>query len=336
MVLGVVAASLRWIARGGLPILLIVAMLLACDEGGPPRLERATNPPAPTDIATPTSAPSHIATVASPSTDTPELTRTPVPMSTSAPEPALELSIIVATVPSGLPQYDRDDWRHWTDEDGDCQDIRHEVLIMESQLPVTYRSDRKCRVDTGQWFAAFTGITVTDASELDIDHLVPLANAHQSGGWAWTPSQKREYANSLDDPDHLIAVTAGANRAKGAKAPDEWRPPDQSYWCEYALDWIRIKQTWGLTVTPEEAEALREMLGTCANPSSLTTMQGDAPSRPASPTPTSSGQPYASCEEAEEAGEERVQGSSGSGRGFPQAKVPSARDGDGDGVVCER
>ena len=207
---------------------------------------------------------------------------------------------------------------------------------MESLVPVTYRSERQCRVDAGQWFGAFTGTTVTDASELDVDHLVPLANAHQSGGWAWTPERKREYANSLEDPDHLIAVTAGANRAKGAKAPDEWRPPDESYWCEYALDWIRIKRTWGLTVTPAEAEALREMLGACTNPPDLTTMQGDAFSPSARPTSTPAEQTYASCDEAEEAGEERVQGSSGSGQGFPQAMVPTARDGDGDGVVCEK
>ena len=207
---------------------------------------------------------------------------------------------------------------------------------MESLVPVTYRSERQCKVDAGQWFGAFTGTTVADASELDVDHLVPLANAHQSGGWAWTPGRKREYANSLDAPDHLIAVTAGANRAKGAKAPDEWRPPDQSYWCEYAIDWIRIKQTWALTVTPAEAEALREMLGTCDNPPHLTTMQEDVSAPPASPTITSSEQPYGSCDEAEEAGEQRVRGSSGSGQGFPQAMVPIARDGDGDGVVCEK
>ena len=248
-----------------------------------------------------------------------------------------QLSIIVSIVPGELPQYDRDDWRHWIDADDDCQDTRHEVLIGESQAAVTYKSDRQCKVEAGQWFGAFTATTVTEASKLDIDHLVPLANAHRSGGWAWAAKRKQHYANSLDNPDHLIAVTASANRSKGAKGPDEWRPPNESYWCDYAVSWIGVKQTWELTVTPAEAGALQDMLETCASPPHLTITETDSASGPANPTPTPmAGDTYASCDEADEAGEQRVQGSKGPGRGFPQSKVPSARDGDGDGVVCEK
>ena len=248
-----------------------------------------------------------------------------------------QLSITVSIVPGELPQYDRDDWRHWIDADDDCQDTRHEVLIAESQAAVTYKSDRQCKVEAGQWFGAFTATTVTEASKLDIDHLVPLANAHRSGGWDWAAKRKQQYANSLDDPDHLIAVTASANRSKGAKGPDKWRPPNESYWCDYAVSWIGVKQTWELTVTPAEAGVLQDMLKTCASPPHLTITETDSASGPANPTPTPmAGDTYASCDEADEAGEQRVQGSKGPGRGFPQSKVPSARDGDGDGVVCEK
>ena len=257
----------------------------------------------------------------------------------------------MAEIPNVLPAYDRDEWRHWTDEDRDCQNTRQEVLVAESMVEVAFRSESECTVTEGEWFAAFTGTTVTNPRDLDIDHLVPLANAHRSGGWAWSPEQKRDYANSLDDPDHLIAVTARANRSKGAKGPEEWRPPDESYWCEYATDWIRVKQAWDLTATQSEADSLQEMLATCSYSVEFATSESDrtpvpsiAPTPPPptatpSPTPTPIPVPqpttYSSCDEAEAAGEERMRGTSGPGRGFPAEIVPSARDGDNDGVVCE-
>ena len=90
--------------------------------------------------------------------------------------------------------------------------------------------------------------------------MVPLKNAHDSGGWAWNSSKKEEYANYLGDLNHLIAVTQGAN------VPEEWRPPDEGYWCRYATDGTEVKMEWGLTMTQEEAEAVIEMLDTCEEP----------------------------------------------------------------------
>ena len=98
---------------------------------------------------------------------------------------------------------------------------------------------------------------------MDIDHFIPLKNAHQSGGYNWSSAKKEEFANYRLDPDNLIAVNLSANRSKGAKGPDEWKPSNTDYWCEYAYDWIRIKDYWNLTATQAEWDALVSMIETC-------------------------------------------------------------------------
>ena len=158
--------------------------------------------------------------------------------------------------------YDRAEWRHWIDDDGDCQDTRQEVLFAEA-VTITATTSGQCRVSAGTWIGLFTGQSVTDPSRLDVDHMVPLKNAHESGGWEWTASRKQAYANDLAAPESLIAVTASANRSKGARGPEEWKPPDSGYWCIYATDWIIIKAKWTLTITTEERTALSGMLDTC-------------------------------------------------------------------------
>jgi hypothetical protein len=193
-------------------------------------------------------------------TSTPTPTATVFPSATSTPSSEASFTLLVSESIQGIPSYDRSDWRHWVDADGDCQNTRAEVLIDESLSTVAFDG---CRVISGQWIGLYTDTPITDASSLDVDHMVPLANAHASGGWAWDATRKRAFANDLGDPDHLIAVTASANRSKGAKGPENWRPPDARYWCEYATDWARIKDSWNLSVTPAELVAIREMRGSC-------------------------------------------------------------------------
>ncbi len=118
--------------------------------------------------------------------------------------------------------------------------------------------------------------------------MVPLGNAHRSGGWAWDPERKKQYANDLTYPDHLIAVQARANRSKGDRGPEEWRPPLRTYWCDYAVDWIVIKSRWDLTVTEPEFAALRDMLHTCESPPTLTRIAVTEPAHTPAPT-TSAG-----------------------------------------------
>ena len=204
----------------------------------------STRGPAPTPVPTNTPTPASSTETATP-VSTQELT-------TATPTPTTSLAITVAPIPADIPEYSRSQWKHWIDEDGDCQDARQEALISESLAEVTFEPERKCRVATGRWYGAFASVYVEAPGDLDIDHLVPLKNAHDSGGWAWSSARKEQYANYLGDPDHLIAVTKGANRSKGAKGPEEWRPPDEGYWCQYATDWTEVKMEWGLTMTQRE------------------------------------------------------------------------------------
>jgi hypothetical protein len=171
--------------------------------------------------------------------------------------------LAISEISSSIPEYDRDDWNHWIDENGDCQNTRHEVLIEESFETVTYTSDTYCSVSTGKWYGNYTGKYYYNASELDIDHFIPLKNAHQSGGYNWSSAKKEGFSNYRLDPDNLIAVNLSANRSKGAKGPDEWKPSNTDYWCEYAYDWIRIKNYWNLTATQAEWDALVSMINTC-------------------------------------------------------------------------
>ena len=189
--------------------------------------------------------------------------------STEIPAVVPDQLLRIAEVSPDLPSYERDDWKHWVDEDRDCQNTRHEVLIDESLAKVAFKTDRKCQVAMGEWFDPYTGETVTDATRLDIDHMIPLKNAHNSGGWAWDKSRKAAFANEMSYADHLVAVTASANRKKGAKGPEAWKPTNKGYWCDYAVDWVRIKTDWDLSATKAEWGALEEMLETCDSTPSI-------------------------------------------------------------------
>ena len=192
-------------------------------------------------------------------TTTPETTTTTTTEQVSAGYP----NLLIREIDESIPQYNRDDWSHWSDDDSDCQNIRHEVLQDETFVQVTFTNSSNCYVSTGKWYGVYTATFYYSASDLDVDHFVPLKNAHDSGGHEWSLSKKKEYANYLEDNDHLLAVQSGANRSKGARGPEDWKPDNTEYWCEYAYDWIRIKSFWNLSATQREWNALLSMISTC-------------------------------------------------------------------------
>ena len=199
---------------------------------------------------------------------------------------ASRLSALRVSPHTQVNSYDRDDWGSgWSDSDRDCQNTRHEVLITESQSAVTFTNSRGCSVATGLWIGPWSGERFTNSRDLDIDHHVPLKNAHISGGAAWSSAQKRAYYNDQVLPAALQAMKNSLNRTKGAQGPESWRPPLSVTWCRYARDWIDVKSKYNLSVTQAEQTALAQMLGTCTNSSNAGSPVA-APLPAAQPTPT--------------------------------------------------
>lgn len=154
--------------------------------------------------------------------------------------------------------YSRDRFVHWRSQGQGC-DTREVVL---RQQGTGVETDESCKAVKGSWISVYDGKTLTDPGALDIDHMVPLANAWRTGADKWTDVQRSDFANDLTRPQ-LFAVTASQNRSKGDQDPSEWRPALKTYWCEYAENWIAVKAYWKLFVTEAEKTALTEMLTTC-------------------------------------------------------------------------
>ena len=210
---------------------------------------------------------------------------TPDPSATAAPitqAPAIESSVTQAPVtqapttqtppapsdPVGLriePErdggYDRDLFADWYDADRDGCNTRKEVLIAESLDPVQIGAS--CSISGGRWFSIYDNVETTDSSKFDIDHMVPLSEAWDSGAWNWNADQRKYFANDLDQPFFLIAVTASSNRSKSDRDPAEWMPPNANYHCEYVRIWIEIKRAWDLSVDQAEHDYLARKLASC-------------------------------------------------------------------------
>ena len=160
---------------------------------------------------------------------------------------------------AGMGGYSRDEFPHWDDAGGAC-DVREKVLERDG-TDVTVGAG--CAPKSGTWVSVYDGETWHRASDVDIDHVVPLGQAWASGAKDWPRDRREQFANDLERPQ-LKTVTDNLNEEKGDKAPDEWKPPLVSYWCTYAVDWIVVKQFYGLTITEPEKAALSVMLGHCA------------------------------------------------------------------------
>ena len=183
--------------------------------------------------------------------------------------PAEKLAELRVRPAGTMDGYSREKFPHWSDaqaygwtlpagtpDPGSC-DARDAALIRDGREEVVGDG---CSIGGGRWFDPYTGRTYYQPPDIDVDHVVPLANAWRSGAASWTTARKERFANV---PLDLLSVEDNANASKGDKGPEAWKPPRAAYHCVYSKKWINIKHYWALSVTSAEKSALQQMLSTC-------------------------------------------------------------------------
>ena len=157
--------------------------------------------------------------------------------------------------------YARSLFKHWSDLDKNGCNTRNDVIIHEALVKPKVEAGCKIVKDTGKWYSAYDGLTVTNFSALDVDHMVPLAEAWDSGASKWDAAKREQYANDMGDENALIAVTATTNRSKSDQDPAEWLPATDV--CTYIKNWVHVKLRWSLTVDDKELKAIKDANAKC-------------------------------------------------------------------------
>lgn len=249
----------------------------------------ATTAPPTTPIPATTTSRSTTTTTSTTITTLPPTTASTVPVTeppTTVPGSlfALDVLALIPVVNEEQAGYDRDRFGYPADRDGDGCDTRADVLQRDSLTPAQV-DPSGCQVKAGDWYSSYDAITHTDPADVQIDHVVALKEAHDSGAWAWGPERLTAYGNDLDDPRSLRAVTGDVNNDKSDKDPSNWLPPDPAAMCTYLADWVAIKARWGLTMDQSEAGRIRNVL-TDQCPGQLIAPWPEAPADTPPPTTT--------------------------------------------------
>jgi hypothetical protein len=159
--------------------------------------------------------------------------------------------------------YARSQFPHWSDPDRNGCDARNDSLKRDLTQISFKTGTRDCKVLTGQLLDPFSGKVITfssSKSNIDIDHVVALSNAWQTGAAYFDKTKRAAIAN---DPLNLIAVDAKLNRQKGDGDAATWLPPLKSYRCDYVARQIAVKAKYGLWVTQPEKGAIIKLLEMC-------------------------------------------------------------------------
>lgn len=244
---------------------------------------------------------------------------------------------------SNITTYKREFFKHWIDQDKDTCDTREEVLLQESISAAKRGSG--CKIVKGKWLSQYDKKSFTTPTGLDIDHMVPLKEAWESGAFGWTTGQRQAFANDLGFQGSLIAVSAATNRSKSDKDPATWLPKNSAFTCTYVVTWLQVKYRWSLTIDPKEKSSIKSVLERCPT-SKLFSLPKQAVRTPNLPvpespqidssdavTPTASpeiglDQRFNSCSAA------KAYGYGPYVRGI-DPEYDWYRDGDSDGTVCE-
>lgn len=247
--------------------------------------------------------------------------------------------------------YAREQFGHaWLDVDRNGCDTRDDILQRDLKDVRLEPGKRPCVVTAGRLADPYTNKDIAfergGGAQVDIDHVVALADAWTTGAAAWQPARRIALAN---DPLNLLAVAASANRAKGGSSAETWLPDNPDYRCAYVARQIAVKAKYGLWITEDERDAMSEVLRACPEqiaPEGSAPIDApiDAPHakpRPAEPAKPAPAKPapaaeerrgvdpdYGSCKEAKAHG-------AGPYRRGVDPEYEYYRDADGDGVVCE-
>ncbi len=174
--------------------------------------------------------------------------------------------------PKTYPNYKREfHFGSWVKnkKSGTCLNTRAQVLLRDNIGVIKYKEQNPCSVIEGQWSDPYAGVTITDAQEMQIDHMVPLKEAYRSGAYNWTFKERCLFGNYLGYKHHLLAVYGEENNNKGDQTPEFYLPPRQEYRCEYIKNWLAIKALWGLSLSKSETSVIKNLLNELQCPTSI-------------------------------------------------------------------
>jgi hypothetical protein len=161
--------------------------------------------------------------------------------------------------------YSREQFPHWKDPDKNGCDTRNDILKRDLTKVVFKADTNNCKVISGSLLDPYSNKLISfdlskSASTIDIDHVVALSNAWQTGAFQLTLTQRTNFAN---DPLNLLAVDYKLNRQKGDGDAATWLPPYKSYRCTYVARQVSVKSKYKLWVTSPEKAAISKLLDGC-------------------------------------------------------------------------